>query len=100
MESAEPRRDSMRCASGGDSDKRFSSRGETGNPASPRPPPSPHRPLSASAYRLLPTAYCPETDDEPLAEINAALRRDAKPTTRRRRGTVGYRRDTADAAKW
>ncbi|HSZ56765.1 MAG TPA: hypothetical protein VK797_13945 [Tepidisphaeraceae bacterium] len=53
-------------------------------------------PLRVAPSPPLPTAYCPETDDETIAEINAALRRDAKPTTRRRRGTVGYRRDNAD----
>jgi hypothetical protein len=40
--------------------------------------------------------YENQTDDEAIAEINAAFRRDAKPAQRRRRGTVGYRRDTAD----
>ncbi|HSZ57792.1 MAG TPA: hypothetical protein VK797_19170 [Tepidisphaeraceae bacterium] len=42
--------------------------------------------------------YENQTEDEALAELEAAFRRDAKPAKRRRRVTVGYRRDTADGA--
>jgi hypothetical protein len=43
--------------------------------------------------------YENQTDDEAVAEDDAAIRRrPPKPAKPRRRGTVGYRRDTADGA--
>lgn len=40
--------------------------------------------------------YENQTDDQAIAEDDAAFRRPPRPAKRRRRATVGYRRDTAD----